>query len=170
MTTTTEVTRVNVTSDELTEVLKTIKKGTFGYLHMVTTPKMRKTDNPYFGRITKVTKGNVYIGGNYEKRVQNETENPDFVSQKNNVGDHLSECVLFNENTKKHYMTYEWFEEVTPKSVYMLDETDEVEKNLFSDFMNTYVPNKNGVNYQSVTIGNIRELHINKVHYIVQNV
>ena len=67
-------------------------------------------------------------------------------------------------------MTYEWFDEVKPKSTYMLDETDEVEKTLFEEFMSTYIPNKYGVNFQSVTISNIRELHINKVHYIVENV
>ncbi len=162
--------RVSVTPEELTEVLINTKGGTFGYLHMVTVPKMRKKNNPYFDRISKVTKGNVYIGGNYQKRVINETENPEFVPQKNNVGDYVSECVRYNEKMGKSYMTYEWFDEVKPKSTYMLDETDEVEKTLFEEFMNTYIPNKYGVNFQSVTISNIRELHINKVHYIVENV
>lgn len=168
MTKTSEKIRVSVTSTELTNVLMNVERGTFGYLHFETKVRMNKTGNPYFDRITKVTKGNIYLGGNYEQRVRNETGNTEFVPEKNNVGEHISKCVLHNDNTNKDYLQYEWFEEVLPKSKYLL-ENDEVEKSLFESFMTKYTPNKNGVNVQSVTISNIKECHIDGKEYIVVN-
>jgi hypothetical protein len=168
MTTTTEKTKMNVTTEELTYILMTVEKGTFGYLHMETKVKMNKTGNPYFDRVTKITKGNILLGGSYQTRVQNETHNPDFVPEENKVGEHVSKCVLYNENTGKNYLQYEWFKEVLPKSEYQFN-GDIIEKKLFESYMSKYTPNKYGVNLQSVTINNIKECHINRMEYIVVN-
>ena len=129
---------------------------------------MRKTDNPFFGHIKKVTNGNILIGGDQQKWVQNTQENPDFVPEKNNVGEHIGEgkCILYNENTGRHYLQYEWFEEVQPKSEYIF-KGDPIEKQLFSDYMNSYTPNKYEVNIQSVMMNNIKEITFNHVRYVV---
>ena len=159
---------IELTTSELTEILKGQEKGTFCWMWFETKPKMRKTDNPYFDRVVKITKGNILMGNSYEKRVQNETGNPNFVADVCKVGEHVSKCVLHNDNTGKDYLQYEWFEEVVPKSEYKF-EGNPIEKRMFESFMGTYVPNKNGVNFQSVTISNIKECHFNGNEYIVVN-
>jgi len=166
MTKTTEKIRMNVTSTELLSILMTQEKGTFAFLHMETKPKMNKTGNPYFDRVTKVTKGNILLGVDYSKRVQNETENPEFTPEKNNVGEKVTKCIRHNEKFNRNYLDYEWFEEVQPKSEYIF-EGDPIEKRLFESFMAKYTPNKYGVNFQSVTVTNIKEIHMNGVEYVV---
>ena len=47
----------------LIEVLKNVQRGSFAHIIIMTEPKMRKTDNPFFGHIKKVTNGNILIGG-----------------------------------------------------------------------------------------------------------
>lgn len=159
---------IELTTNELTQILMTQNIGTFCFLHMETKVRMKKTNNPYFDRVKKITKGNILIGNSYEKRVQNETENSEFKSEKCNVGEHISKCVLHNDNTGKDYLQYEWFEGVIPKSEYIF-EGDPIEKMMFQSYMNTYTPNKYGVNFQSVTIENIKECHVHGNHYIVVN-
>jgi hypothetical protein len=158
---------VSVTTDELTEILKGQDKGTFGFIHMETKVRMNKTNNPFFDQITKVTKGNILLGNNYEKRVETETGIENFKPEECRVGEHVSKCVLHNEKTGKDYLQYEWFEETLPKSHYIFD-GDVVEKQLFESYMMKYTPNKYGVNFQSVTINNIKEIHLNKVQYIIE--
>jgi hypothetical protein len=159
---------VELSTMELVSILMVQDKGTFCYLHFETVPKMKKTNNPYFDRVKKITKGNILLGCDYSKRVQNETENPDFQPEKNNVGEKLTKCVRYNEKLDRYYLDYEWFNEVTPKSEYKFN-GDPIEKQMFSDFMNTYTPNKYGVNFQSVTISNIKECHMNGTIYTVNN-
>ena len=159
---------IELTTNELTEVLKPLSRGTFGWFEIETIVGMNKRNNPYFGQITKLTSGNILLGNSYETRVGNETNNPDFVPEKCNVGEHISKCVLFNENKGKHYLQYEWFNEVRPTSEYFYN-GDRVEKELFVSFMKKYTPNKYGINFQSVTIDNIKKIHINGNQYIVVN-
>jgi hypothetical protein len=159
---------IELTTMELTEILKRQERGTFCWLWFETKPKMNKTGNPYFNQVSKITKGNILTGNSYQTRVQNETENPDFVSKKCNVGEHISKCVLHNDRTGKDYLQYEWFEEVLPKSEYRYN-GNPIEKRMFESFMGTYIPNKYGVNFQSVTIDNIRECHMSGNQYRVVN-
>lgn len=165
---TTEKIRVNVTTEELLSILMLQEKGTFPFLHMETKPKMNKRGNPYFDRVTKVTKGNILLGVDYSKRVQNNTENPEFKPEMNNVGDKVTKCIRHNEKFDRYYLDYEWFNEVKPKSEFIC-EGNPIEKQLFESYMGTFTPNKYGVNFQSVTVTNIKEIHINKVEYVVVN-
>jgi hypothetical protein len=57
---------------------------------------------------------------------------------------------------------------VFPKATYEF-EGNQIEKQMFSDFMRVYTPNKYKVNVQSVKIENIVEIHINHVHYVVES-
>ena len=159
---------IELTTSELTEILKLQNRGTFCWMWFETLPKMRKTDNPYFNKIVKITKGNILMGNDYKTRVITETNDVNFVPEKCNVGEHISKCVLHNDNTGKDYLQYEWFEEVVPKSEYRF-EGNPIEKRMFESFMGTYTPNKNGVNFQSVTISNIKECHFNGNEYRVVN-
>ena len=156
-----------ITVKDLVEVLKGQKKGTFSNFHIETVPTMNKTDNPYFGKVTKVTKGNILLGCSYKTRVINETNDVDFVPETNKVGGHVGDglCILYNENKDRYYLQYEWFEEVTPKSEYFF-EGNPIEKRMFESFMGTYTPNPKGVNVLSVGVNNIKEITLNKVRYI----
>lgn len=160
---------IGLSQSELIEVLKSVKKGTFAFFEIHTIPSMNKTDNPFYNLVTKVTKGNILIGGNYQTRVKNNTENPDFVPEKCNVGEKVDDsCVQYNEKLDRYYLQYEWFENVTPKAEYVFN-GNPIEKQIFQDFMRAYSPNKYGVNIQSVKIENIKKIHINHIHYVVEN-
>jgi hypothetical protein len=160
---------VGLTSNELVEILKGVERGTFGYFEIHTNVRMNKTGNPYHDQITKITKGNVYIGGDYKKRVEKKNEIEDFTPEKCTVGQKIEDSpVQYNERLDRHYLQYEWFEEVRPKSEFIF-EGNPIEKQIFQDFMRSYSPNKYQVNVQSVMISNIKEIHLNHVHYRVEN-
>jgi len=144
--------RIELSTKELISILMEQNKGTFCWLWFETTPKMKKTNNPYFDRVKKITKGNILLGCDYSKRVQNETENPEFQAEKNNVGEKLTKCVRYNDKYDRYYLDYEWFEEVVPKSEYKFD-GDTIEKQMFQDFMNSYTPNKYDGKYTVTDVG-----------------
>lgn len=160
---------VGLTMTELIEILKGVKKGTFSYFDIRTKPSMNKTNNPFYNLVTKITKGNIYIGGNYKTRVENSNEDiEDFTPERCTVGQKVEDsCVQYNERLDRYYLQYEWFDQVFPKASYEF-EGNSIEKQMFSDFMRVYTPNKYKVNVQSVKIENIVEIHINHVHYVVE--
>jgi len=160
---------VNVTGLELVQILKQVKRGTFSNVHMEVIQSFpRKTDNPFYGKVIKVSKGNFYIGGNYKVRVENSNDEiEDFTPQKCTVGEKIEDSpVQYNTNKDRYYLQYEWFEEVPPKPEYFF-EGNEVEKMLFRDYLKVYIPNKYGVNVQSVMINNIKGITVNHVRYTV---
>lgn len=162
---------IGLSQSELIEILKPIPKGTFAYFEIHTNVSMNKTGNPYYNQVTKVTKGNVYIGGEYKTRVENSNEDiENFTPEYNRVGEHVegSRCVLYNAKYERYYLQYEWFEQVIPKSK-MYFEGNEIDKQILSDWRRAYTPNKYGVNVQSVKIENIKRIHFDHVHYVVEN-
>lgn len=64
---------------KLSAVVKAIKRNTFGVVIVVETiPTMRKTNNPFLGRVSKVsTYTNVALGRDYENAVNNVGERTD---------------------------------------------------------------------------------------------
>jgi len=157
-----------ITISQLVEILKLQKRGTFINFTICTIPKMRKTNNPFFDKVTKTTTGNVLIGGDYSTRVENNTGVENYIPEKCNVGEHIGEgnCIIFNENKQRFYLQYEWFGEVKPKSEFTF-EGNPIEKQLFESYMGTFTPNKFGVQIQSVMVNNIKFLTLNKVRYEV---
>lgn len=166
MTKTTVTSVVNITVKEMIEILKLQMRGTFSNFHIETEPKMSKTDNPYFGQIVKITKGNILLGCSHQDRMRKETGDDSFVSGENKVGNHIGEgmCVLYNENTGRHYLQYEWFEQVRPKSEYRFN-GNPIEKQLFQSYMGTFVPRE--VLTQSVNMNNIVTLTLNHTKYVL---
>jgi hypothetical protein len=165
---TNEFQTIEVNTNELTEILKGVMRGTFSNFEIHTIPSMNKTNNPFFNKVTKVTKGNILIGGDYQKRVINNTDNPNFVPEKCNVGEHIGEgnCVIHNEKLGRDYLQYEWFEEVLPKSEFFF-EGNKIDKQMFVDYMTKKTFNKYGVNIQSVKIDNIKKINFDHIHYVV---
>jgi len=170
--------RIELTTSELTEILKEKEKGTWCYLVTETNVRMNKTGNPFFNQVKKTSFLNVLLGNDYQTRVRNKTENPDFEPEKNRVGEHISKCVLFNERTGKHYLQYENFDYksipnypknlIPPDPIFCYND-DEIDRELFRSFLVKSSPNKYGVNFLSVTIDNIKECHLDGNHYIVVN-
>jgi hypothetical protein len=178
-----EKVNLTVSQSELVTILNDVKNPTFCEVVMVTIPKMNKGGrsgvpvNPYFGRVTKHKTGRILIGMDYEQRVNNnlekEGEEKNFVTQKNNVGEHVNKCILWNENTQKFYLFHEWFKEVQPKVEFILDGVNPIEKMLFDN----WVTQTNGYSNQglerevqvlSVSLDNVRTLTHNGVKYTIK--
>lgn len=65
---------MKLTKDQLVATLSAIKGSTFMTLETNTVPEMRKTGNPFVGRVKKHTKINVTFGANYENAVNRQAE------------------------------------------------------------------------------------------------
>jgi len=164
-----------ITHEELLVLLMNVEKPTFTNVVSEIFPKMNKTGNPYFGKLVKKSKGNYFIGGSYEdmvnKRMEKEGMEPTFESKECSVGTHISKCVQYNENTKKHYLQYFTFETSKPKSTFEF-EGNEIDKQLFESFMvkkseKSRQPQDNKHQPQSLTTTNIKEITLEGVHYEV---
>ena len=164
-----------ITHEELLVLLMNVEKPTFTNIVSEVFPKMNKTGNPYFGKVVKKSKGNYFIGGSYEDMVNNRMEKegmePTFESKECSVGEHISKCVQYNDNTKKHYLQYFTFPTSKPSSTFEF-EGNEIDKQLFESFMvkkseNSRQPQDNKHTPQSLTITNIKEISLSGVHYEV---
>ena len=127
-----------ITKNEMLEILSQVEKSTFINLVTETKVRMNKKGNPYFDKVIKRSKSNFLIGNDYETRVRTnegkEGLTPDFQSEENKVGNHISKCVLFNEKTQSHYLMVERFDEIKPQVEYIC-EGNPIEKTLFKDYM-----------------------------------
>lgn len=167
---------MEISKNELVNVLMNTNGTPFVYLVMETPVLMNKGGNPYHGRVTKRTTGNYYLGGEYQKRVNNnrvkENLEPNFVTEKPSGKHHISPCLLMDDKTKSvHYLHLEWFTETPPHKVeYILDGNDPIEKTLLEDFLRKkYTPTKQGlehpVNIITPKVSNIRVLHLDGMKY-----
>ena len=64
--------RITVTTRELRDLLAAVKGAQPATIVTETEPKMRKTGNPYVGRITKISTANVFINFVYANAVNNQ--------------------------------------------------------------------------------------------------
>ena len=95
----------NITILEMVNLFGQVTKSTFINILSQTMVRMNKTGNIYYNRISKTTSGNFLIGNDYEKRVfvggEKEgisKEENTFQVEPSKVGEHISKCVLFNQN------------------------------------------------------------------------
>jgi len=171
----------------LFDYLMTVKNTPFGYVEMETPVLMNKVmvnklpTNPFLDRVTKITKGNFYLGSEYQNRVNNnlkkEGKPMDFVSQKPSGKSHVegSNLLLVDDKTgTKFYLHMEWFEEMKPISVeYVIDGNDPIEKELFQSYMvKKSSPTNQGlertVNVITPKLSNIRVLHVNGMKFEIR--
>ncbi|MDI3349939.1 hypothetical protein [Mycoplasmopsis arginini] len=162
---------------ELLDLLLPIEKSTLINLVSETKLRMNKRNNPYFDKVIKKSKCNFLIGNDYQTRVQkNESKEgltPDFISEENKVGNHVSKCVLFNEKTQSHYLQVERFDEIKPKVEYIF-EGNQIDKMLFNDFMvkvsnTSRQDQERKVNVLSYKLDSIKEISLNGQKYVVQD-
>lgn len=174
-TVTNDVDLIKINTLQLVELLNKVEKSTIINMVTETTVRMNKTGNKFYNLVKKISNQNVIIGNTYENRVNNNLEREDkdrnFEVSKNNVGEHFSKVVLYNENTKKFYLQYERFNEVKPKVFYSFND-NEIDYNLFKDYIvkSSNYSNQNldnTVKVMSVTLNNIKELSMFGKKYII---
>lgn len=156
-------------------ILDAIVNPTFINMITVTPVRMNKTDNPFFGKVFKVKKGNYLIGTTYEKRVNinldKEGKDTDFVAQKSNVGDHVSKVRLVNEKNKNSYLQHERFDNSIIETTYLF-EGNEIPLSTFEKFIPTSSNYENQgldktVKVMSVTTSNIKTFNANGKTYLI---
>ena len=172
---------MEITVNELLNLLNQIEKPTFVHITMETEVRMNKKDNPYFGRVKKVTSGNYLLCSDYEQRVNNNSEKEGqertFKSELPKGKKHISKCVLVDTKTESvHYVMLERFDEIKTKVSYYMD-GNEIEKQLISDWLRSSYKSKKQTQERKVMVftpklTNIREISIDKMKYTVlrQNV
>ena len=158
-----------ITVSELTQLLMKVEKGTFINILTVTTVKMNKKNNPYFEQVLKLNKFNALIGNEYDQRLgtvseQNGVEKPEL--GRNFVGEHVSKCVLFNENKNEYYLQYEQPKNYVSRAVYVFNNR-QIEKSLFESFLVKKKPNPNKPTFLTVMVKNIKSISIAGVQYII---
>ena len=166
---------MNITKDELLQILLEVNKPTFTNIMYRIKVKMNKTNNPYLDKVFKTTKGNFFIGGTYEdmvnERMKKEGLQPTFTSEECSVGEHISKCVQFNENHNKHYLQYFSFDNSIHSTEYEF-EGRSIDRELFRSFEvkkseTSRQPQENKHKPQSLTIDNIRKITLNGTRYNV---
>jgi hypothetical protein len=167
------------------QILKTLEsidggRATFATIVTETTPKMRKTNNPFFGRVTKVSKISAQLNTNYTQKVNNqrgrEGSSTDFQAKANwhePVTDMYNGCISrHKKDTSKLYLNYV---EMEKKTAYLLDgfpATPEQLKAIFAFFPASAKKVKQNtaeaqglekpIIYRLVAIDNIKRLTVNK--------
>ena len=132
-------------------------------LETVTDVRMNKKGNPFYGRVKKVSRKNVRPIPDYEKRMQKTT--PDFVVGRNNVGNHVSACVLYNEKYNKYYFSYETFGNSIIELRYIDVDGNPVQESQIKQFIPA--GKKRDVNIFSVSTENIKAVTIAGTRYEV---
>lgn len=173
---------VLVHSDAAMAIILANQKGsTMAEIEAVTEPKMRKTNNPFIGKVIKVSITNIGLGGDYEKAVIRQMEREgvegDFQAKPNwHIGWKDSKIIRINrkddpENPQKLYAMVRCFR--SDKVEYRWNDgrfmsDAEIEE------MKTFIPDKkeapgqpveNKIVVRTITIGNIRELRMKGVIY-----
>lgn len=124
-----------------------LKKGVFGITLVAhTEPKMNKTNNPYFGRVTKVTRlTNVAIGYSYENTINNRleragVENTDFKSEapkgRHWVEGYENILLQSNKDSEQYYIRTTMRKNTKASVEYLVDNrpATEEEINAFKEF------------------------------------
>ena len=137
---------------------------------------MYKTDNPYYEKIKKVTKGKYLIGGNYELRVINECKKQglpcDFQSLESTKGVPYGNTLLYNEKLNKYYLKVEYFTKVPSKSEFFF-EGNTIDKTMFESYLSkksdsSRQPQDRKVIRFDYSIDSIRECSLNGIKYEIE--
>ena len=167
---------MNITQNELLEILNSVEKSTFVNLVTETKVRMNKTGNPFFDKVTKKSKSNFLIGNDYGIRVttneKKEGIEGNFEVEEMKGKKHVSKCVCIDTKTESvYYLMVERFDEIKPQVEYTF-EGNSIEKHLFESYMVKVSESKKQVQEKKVSvltfkISNIKEISINKEKYQV---
>lgn len=159
----------------LTSILVNTKGACFATIVSETQPKMRKKDNPYFDRVTKLSVNKVMINFIYANAVNNalgrEGKDTDFVPKQRAWGTHIEgTCII--EHKGNHYLECRVFS--ADKPVFMID-GQPTQKATVEPWLQEANSNADhqGLDYENEVIvrdfkfSSIKEVKINKEHYII---
>lgn len=161
---------VLVNDQELVRVLMHLKGATPATIVATTVEKMNKTNNPFFERVTKKQRSNVFINFDYaaavNKRLVKEGKEPDFVAHKRPWGERLpGSPIIFHKNT--YYLEAGYLTKNTPTVEYFLDGVL-TDKSVFE----TFLTEKKSTSRQGVSDENevvLRDLKITSIDEITVN-
>jgi len=166
---------VEVTTDELVKALMAIKGPTPATFTAETVLDMRKTDNPYYKKVMKRQKSNVFINFSYEnavnKALTKEGKDAEFEAQPRKWGQRVPGTPLVLHNGA-YYLTARFLNN-EPKVV-LLNEGVEIERDVVAEF----IPEKTSTGNQGLeneivvrdfSINNIKEIQFGGTKYIVKN-
>jgi hypothetical protein len=148
----------------LVEILSQVEKGEFVNIESITKVKMRKTGNPYYNSVVKRSSKNVRCLPDYEKRVQNKTNNPEFES-KPNWFQHISPCVVKHRNNDNTYFMYETFEGQSVRNEF-IHNGQPIQKEVIQPFLPEYKERE--VQVFTIKTDNIKKISYKGVRYEVE--
>jgi hypothetical protein len=105
------------------------------------------------------------------ERMKKEGLEPNFESKECSVGQHITKCVQYNENTQRHYLQYFTFVTSNIKSEFEFD-GNPIEKHLFESYISqssntSRQPQENKHDVKSFMLESIKEISIGKEKYVV---
>lgn len=169
----------NITSAQLTGILMGIKGHKFLTITTLTEPKMKKTNNPFFGHILKRSTANVSINFKYENVVNNRREKEGneekFVPKPRTWGERIDgTCFVMHNGAmymEVHYKS-------APSATEYIDTRDNtiVPKDMLAQWLQepntSAVAEKQGLEQavilRDIKIGNIKECKVNGEHYVIR--
>lgn len=171
--------------ESVTSFATSIRKGTFGIeMLAITEPKMRKTNNPFYGRVKKATfMRNVALGVNYSNTINNRLERQGnertFVSEKPNGKSWVIENLILckDSDNSVQYLRTQMNRNTFTRVVYLLDErvVDEATEAQIKSFISSSTYSKkqadcglegeNQVILRDFTTTNIYALSQGEKHY-----
>ena len=143
-----------ISQEDLVNILTQVEKGEFVHIESITPVKMNKKGNPYYNQVVKVSSKNVRCLPDYEKRVQNKTENPEFES-KPNWFQHISPCVVEHPTTQEKYFMYETFEGQSVRNEF-IHNGEVINKEVLTPYLPTY--QERDIQVFTINIKNITKL------------
>lgn len=129
--------------------IESINKGTFGIVMVAMTDPsgMRKTNNPYVGRVKKVTKTtNVALGYDYvnyiKSKLAKEGLTTDYVSQKPNGKSWYNHpyILVSDKDSTKHYLRCYYRPNTQTKVVWLVDGREATKEEI--EEIKTFIPSK----------------------------
>ena len=166
-----------ITRAQLTKILMVIKGAKFGTVTIETEPKMRKTNNPYFGNVIKRSSCNYCMGFNYTNSVNNqlkkENKEQTFVAQPRKWGERIDgTCLVLHQNNL--YLELKPTGKPQSTEFFLISDNSQIEKDTIQDFLQE--PNHSTIQgtdkeilVRDVKVSNIKEIKINGYHYIITN-
>ncbi len=163
-------------NESLVETLLNINMSTFAEVTAITEPKMRKTNNPFFGLVEKISKMNVNFGGIYknavEKKMEKEEIEGNFEPAPLQWGQHYRDSRVIIEHKGNYYaqlrplradhVSYRWAESLKEMTE---QEIQEMKTFFPAKREGSRQPSENKVIIRTIKISNIREIRMDKTRY-----
>ena len=161
-----------ITADEAVAIIQRTVKGTMAVsVDAVTSPKMNKTGNPFFGKVKKFCRMDGLIGFDYSNSVNNqaEREGKEERDAKPRAWGILSDDRIFVTHKGRHYLQMKVQSSSTP--VYKDEQGNEIAKALLEPFMppksvsSTQADLEKEVCVRDVTMDNLTGMRFNGGEY-----